>query len=92
MQVLFIYAHLDDETILSYGTILKYASMGYNVTVCVLCGNSRLNDKNADKRFNAFKQNFKNLKNINIITYSYNDLTLTDEIITNVINSIFNKV
>lgn len=35
---LFIYAHLDDETILSFGTILKLATTGINVNIFVLCG------------------------------------------------------
>jgi LmbE family N-acetylglucosaminyl deacetylase len=38
--ILFIYAHMDDETILSYGTIKKL-SINNKVCIATLCGISR---------------------------------------------------
>jgi LmbE family N-acetylglucosaminyl deacetylase len=40
-KVLFIYAHMDDETILSYGTMKYLNEIGCSINVLCLCGNGR---------------------------------------------------
>jgi len=40
MKCLFIYAHLDDETILSYGTMMKFAK-DCSIHVAIICGEGR---------------------------------------------------
>lgn len=42
-NILFIYAHMDDETILSYGA-LKKISINNKVVVATLCGIGRNKD------------------------------------------------
>ena len=42
-NILFIYAHLDDETILSYGTLAKLTKNN-NILLVTLCGNGREDD------------------------------------------------
>ena len=41
MRWLFAYAHMDDETILSYGTMRKLADEGNEVYAACICGNGR---------------------------------------------------
>ena len=41
MRWLFAYAHMDDETILSYGTMKKLADDGDEVYAVCMCGNGR---------------------------------------------------
>ena len=89
MRMLFIYAHLDDETILSYGTILKFAKQGYKISICIICGNGRVQDEKSSLRMKAFKENFKDLENVSLISYPINDLTLTNENLNLVIDDIF---
>ena len=40
--ILFIFAHMDDETISSYGTIRKMADAGANVILYCICGAGRM--------------------------------------------------
>lgn len=91
MRMLFIYAHLDDETILSYGTILKFASQGYKISICIVCGNGRVQDEKSSLRMKAFKENFKDLENVELVSYPINDLTLTKENLNLVIDDVFQK-
>jgi len=48
MRWLFAYAHMDDETILSYGTMRKLADEGDEVYAACLCGNGRGDFKTED--------------------------------------------
>ena len=73
-NVLFIFAHLDDETILSYGTLLKFIDLGMNCHVCCICGNGR--DCSQAARQDAFVKNMRNA-NATYSTYSNYDLQLT---------------
>ena len=41
-KVLFLFAHMDDETISSYGTIRRAADEGAEVIVYCMCGLGRL--------------------------------------------------
>ena len=77
MKALFIYAHMDDETILSYGTMLKLAASG-EVNILILCGKGRnvTADENImlqQKRFLAFKEN---CSMFNYKLLPYKDITL----------------
>lgn len=82
-NILFIYAHLDDETILSYGTMLKLVN-DYNINILILCGNGSyyrfFKSINQFKRIKAFKINCKDFK---FKLCNYNNLTLTREIVKN---------
>ena len=40
-KVLFLFAHMDDETISSYGTIRRAADGGAEVVICCACGLGR---------------------------------------------------
>lgn len=51
---LFVFAHLDDETILAYGTIAKLAATGNEVRVAICCGAGRAGRDN-QKRMAAFQ-------------------------------------
>ena len=37
MNILFIYAHMDDETILSYGTMCRFIRDGHTVRLLTAC-------------------------------------------------------
>lgn len=54
-KYLFIYAHMDDETILSYGTIRRLRDNGHKVYVLTVCGNGRkdASNENTAKRKQA---------------------------------------
>ena len=49
-KYLFLFAHMDDETLLSYGLIRKLLETKCNVSLICMCGNSRKYDVNAIKR------------------------------------------
>ena len=85
--IFFIYAHMDDETIFSYGTIKKL-SLNNNVIVITLCGNGRKNFNN--KRYLAYKQILKNI-GIQFISYKNFDLTLSKKNIDSHLNYLFDK-
>ena len=40
-KVLFLFAHMDDETISSYGTIRRAADEGAEVVICCVCRGGR---------------------------------------------------
>lgn len=77
-DIVFLYAHMDDETILSYGTILKYKCLGYNVNVACICGKGRChcNDESQNLRLNAFKQNLQDIA-VDFTLGDLHDLTMT---------------
>ena len=80
-QLLFIYAHLDDETILSYGTMLKLSKEN-SINILILCGDGRktglFKNINQLERIKAFKAN---CKDFNFKLCNNKDLTLTREIV-----------
>ena len=73
---MFVFAHMDDETILSYGTMAKLVSMGSDVMVLCMCGNGRLATVSQIERFSAFKSNMENL-GVRYATFNNTDLSLT---------------
>ena len=88
-NILFIYAHMDDETILSYGA-LKKISINNKVVVATLCGIGR-NKDNYLERDSAYQQNINSL-NVEWIKFNdYQDLTLNKDIINSCLNCIFEK-
>ncbi len=86
-HILFIYAHLDDETILSYGTISKLKKSGHNVHVCCLCGNGRKDSDNVIRQ-NAFLNNIKEL-DVSYNVFDNKDLTLNSDIVNTYIREVF---
>lgn len=87
--ILFIYTHMDDETILSYGTIKKL-SINHKVVVATLCGAGRIGNMSF-KRDLVFQQNINALKVEWIKFNDYQDLTLNKDIIDNCLHDIFEK-
>lgn len=81
-NALFIFAHLDDETILSYGTLLKFANLGINCHVCCICGNGR--DQTQQFRIDAFSRNMKDA-NMTYSTYDNYDLSLTSDVVKKIV-------
>lgn len=49
-KILFLFAHMDDETISSYGTIRRAADEGAEVIVHCMCGLGRLPATADDER------------------------------------------
>ena len=74
MNIYFIYSHLDDETILSYGT-LKKLSCDNSLFVIILC-KGRDNTQHQIKRKEVFIKNIKNIGAKYKVFNSY-DLNLT---------------
>lgn len=83
-NILFIYAHLDDETILSYGTLAKLTKNN-NILLVTLCGNGREDDY-TKYRAKQYYQICRKL-NINHTSLSENDLSLDKNKISNYLNS-----
>ena len=88
---LFVYAHLDDETILSYGTIQKHLVSKDSVTIVVLCGDGR--DSRAAKqsqkdRLDVFYKIYDNIPLANLKVFGNNDLTLTHDSIKRCLDTI----
>lgn len=71
---MFVYAHMDDETIMSYATIHKLKTNN-KLKVITLCGNSRIDDINYKSRQNAHSDILNSL-DIEYIRYPNNDLCL----------------
>lgn len=77
-KVLFLFAHMDDETISSYGTIRRAVDEGAEVVVCCACGLGRASAGEARKQeeraavFDTYRRYAK-------FVYSrrYSDLSLT---------------
>ena len=88
-NALFIFAHLDDETILSYGTLLKFANLGINCHVCCICGNGR--DQTQSFRIDAFAKNMKNANAEYSIHRNY-DLSLNRDIVKEIVCDEINNV
>ena len=83
-NILFIYAHIDDETILSYGTLAKL-SKDNNVLLVTLCGNGRENNYKKD-RVKQYCQICRKI-NINHTSLAENDLALDKNKISNYLNN-----
>lgn len=79
---------MDDETILSYGA-LKHYSKNNNVYAICMCGKGRLNCNQIDRKL-SFSRICKEV-NANEISFPYNDLTLTKEIVSSNLNDIFRQ-
>lgn len=90
MKVLFAYAHLDDETILAYGTMCKMAAAGHDITVAIACGDGRKNHDNA-QRLSAFAQNMAML-GAHVVLLKHNDLNLELSSLNNELQQLFNDV
>jgi LmbE family N-acetylglucosaminyl deacetylase len=83
-NILFIYAHMDDEAILSYGTLAKLTKNN-NILLVTLCGNGRENDYKKT-RAKQYCQILRKL-NINHISLTENDLSLDKNKISNYLNN-----
>ena len=73
---MFIYAHMDDETINSYGTIRRLAESGNQITIFCLCGNGRTAVDQSDRKY-AFDNMFSNEK-ITTMRYVFDDMSLKE--------------
>jgi LmbE family N-acetylglucosaminyl deacetylase len=83
-NILFIYAHMDDEAILSYGTLAKLTKNN-NILLVTLCGNGRENDYKKS-RVKQYCQILRKL-NINHTSLIENDLSLDKNKIFNYLNN-----
>ena len=103
MKYLFIYAHMDDETILSYGTMKKLTDEGNDVYLLTFCGLSSKPESTRSKfpestrskfddRLYCYEQSISFLKKENIFLKQFYDLSLTKELIDNTLNEVFSKV
>lgn len=88
---LFIYAHMDDETILSYGTIHSLLERGCDVNLLCLCGCGRADVSNRNERISSFNAITDSLGVKKSICYNY-DLSLTRERIQSVISKHINTI
>lgn len=95
--ILFIFAHMDDETILSYGTICKMADAGANVILYCICsaGRMELSDiytlKHHNQRTETFHE-FRLSKYIHKSECAYqNDLSLTPKLVQTIFNNAISK-
>ena len=61
-KYLFLFAHMDDETLLSYGFIRKLLEQNRGVDLVCMCGNSRREDPKAIRRRSTFYTIFDNSK------------------------------
>lgn len=75
MNILFIYAHMDDETILSYGTMRRFIRDGHAVRLLTAC-RGRANAPQ-EKRLTAFGKIIGRLE-INTVCGGFDDLSLTE--------------
>lgn len=78
-NILFIYTHLDDETILSYGTMRKFATDNNKINILILCGQGRNTDilANIEKQQRRMKAFARNCKDFNYKLCQHKDITLT---------------
>lgn len=91
-RILFLYAHMDDETILSYGTISKFAEMDNCVLhLGCLCGKGRLNS-DQKKRKTCFDGIVQTKFKDNAIVGEFNDLTLTKQIVDSFVNKTISTI
>lgn len=93
-NILFIYTHLDDETILSYGTMCKFAADNNKINILILCGQGRntgisANVEKQQQRIEAFA---RNCKDFNYKLCQHKDITLTADVIKEDINTCINNV
>ena len=83
MKVLFIYAHIDDETINSYGFIQKLLKSNASIEISIMCGQS--NEKTQQKTlFDLFKN-----QNIKINLGPYTNISVTQHDAKMFVNSHF---
>lgn len=87
-NIFFIFSHIDDETILSYGTLKKLA-LNNNINIITMCGISRNKDTH-NQRLNSYKYILNNDLKLNFIIYDYSDLTLTEKIVNKHLTDCFN--
>lgn len=95
MKYLFIYAHMDDETILSYGTMKKLTAEGNDVYLLTFCGASSKIENSRSKlndRLYCYKLSTSFLKKENVFLKQFHDLTLTKELIDDALNEVFSEI
>ena len=80
MRWLFVYAHMDDETILSYGTMRKLADEGNEVYAACICGNGRDGFKTESdvQRAEAYLEIGKRTRACRFVSFQHSDLELDD--------------
>lgn len=94
MKIGFIYAHMDDETILSYGTMKKFVDEGHDVYLLTFCGLSskdQSRSKTVDRLY-VYKSNTSFLKGENIFLEQFYDLTLTKEQVDLTLTKVLSKI
>ena len=90
-NILFVYAHMDDEAIQSYGTIRRFVQEGKKVTICCLCGDGRLY-KDQESRKTTFEHLIKTVYGNSSYTLKFSDLTLSKKDVMNSVQRIVNEV
>lgn len=75
MKVLFAYAHLDDETILSYGTMRRFVRENHDVRILTMCRGRA--GQSQDRRLAAYDSIMAYLK-VSAVCGGYDDLSLTE--------------
>lgn len=76
-KVLFLFAHMDDEAISSYGTIRRAADEGAEVVICCACGFGRSGEAEQELRRGVFK-GYGRIANVTSYGMLYYDLSLTE--------------
>lgn len=89
-NVLFVYAHMDDETIMSFGTMMKLKSIGCNIFVACLCGKGRSNEQNQSSRRQAFVNTVQKVGAKYLLFDNY-DLSLTGKVVKECIARVFHE-
>ena len=76
-KILFIFAHMDDETISSYGTIRRAADDGAEVVICCVCGVGRDSYTGQELRRSVFTE-YGHLANVTAYGMLHYDCSLTE--------------
>lgn len=81
MKYLFIYAHMDDETLMSYGLMRKLIDEQHDVHLLTLCGISRKEGSLTNDRKNVYFSNMSFLTSYHLCRYC--DLSLKQKNVRN---------
>lgn len=91
---MFVFAHVDDETIMSYGLIRKVLAQGDHAFIYVFCGKGRnIEDTDSQaKRVNAFKTIQNDFKNTSYELGDNYDLSLSQNDVNSTFCQLVNRV
>lgn len=84
-KILFLFAHMDDETISSYGTIRRAADEGAEVVICCVCRGGRDGYTGQELRRSVFAE-YGHLANVMAYGMLYYDCSLTERTTQEVFN------